>query len=188
MAETGTRRWTIADLESLPDEPGTRYEIINGELFVTRQPHFGHQECGGKCVTALNNWNAQVGLGRVAGAPGVIFGESDAVAPDIVWISHERLASLLDNAGHLQGAPELVVEILSPGARNQRRDLELKLRLYSERGVEEYWILDWRAQTVAVYRRQGRQLQLVATLHTADTLTSPLLPGFSVPVGFLFQP
>src|SRR5581483_8480500 len=62
MAETGTRRWTIADLESLPDEPGTRYEIINGELFVTRQPHFGHQECGGKCVTALNNWNAQAGL------------------------------------------------------------------------------------------------------------------------------
>jgi Uma2 family endonuclease len=70
--------------------------------------------------------------------PGLIFSDTDAVIPDVVWVSHERLARLEDEAGPLRGAPELVVEVLSPGALNERRDREAKRKLYSAYGVQEY--------------------------------------------------
>lgn len=63
-------------------------------------------------------------------APAIIFSDADNVIPDVVWASHERLKYLLDEAGHLTGAPELVVEVLSPGEKNEKRDKETKLKLY----------------------------------------------------------
>jgi len=108
------------------------------------------------------------------------------VVPDVVWISHERLAALMDEAGHLTGAPELAVEVLSPGVENERRDREAKLKLYGSRGIREYWIVDWRLQQVEVYRRDQAMLRLVSTLFAEDVLTSPLLPGFACPVARLF--
>jgi len=91
-----------------------------------------------------------------------------------------------DKAGHLTAAPELIVEVLSPGAENQRRDRDLKLRLYSARGVQEYWIIDWQLQQVEVYRRERTALRLVTTLFARDELTSLLLPDFSCSVAQLF--
>jgi Uma2 family endonuclease len=93
-----------------------------------------------------------------------------------------------DDAGHLRAAPELVVEVLSPGAANERRDREKKLALYSRQGVEEYWIVDWRARAVEVHRREGAALRLAATLRDDDQLTSPLLPGFACPISQLWPP
>jgi Uma2 family endonuclease len=80
----------------------------------------------------------------------------------------------------------LVVEVLSPGGTNERRDREAKLKLYSRRGVLEYWIVDWRTQQIEVYRREQLALRLVATLYATDTLTSPFLPGFVCQVATLF--
>ncbi|WP_019498128.1 Uma2 family endonuclease [Pseudanabaena sp. PCC 6802] len=179
MTQSATERlrWTTADLELLPDD-GNRYETIDGELFVTRAPHWGHQETCGNIYTELRNWSRRTGLGRAAIAPGIIFVDTDNVIPDVVWASNERLATLLDEAGHLMDAPDLVVEVLSPGADNERRDRDLKLRLYSVRGAKEYWIVDWRLQQVEVYRRQEISLGLVAVLYANDELTSDLLPGF----------
>lgn len=117
----------------------------------------------------------------------MIFSDADNVTPDVVWVSRERLAVLLDKAGHLTGAPELVVEVLSPGNENERRDRELKLKLYSERGVQEYWIIDWQRQQVKVYRREQVLLRLVNTLFPLAQLISPLMPGFSYSVSQLFQ-
>ena len=97
----------------------------------------------------------------------------------MVWVSNDRLAMLLDDAGHLTAAPELVVEVLCPGAEHVRRDREAKLKLYSSRGVREYWIVDWQLQQIEVYRREQATLNLVATLFGNDVLTSPLFPGFS---------
>jgi Uma2 family endonuclease len=179
-------RWTIADVEALPDDESRRYEIIDGELYVSRAPHWQHQSTCVRITTPLEIWNSETGLGEVLFAPGVIFSQWDAVIPDVVWISRARLAAIADSAGHLQGAPELAVEVLSPGAENTGRDRDAKLKLYSSRGVQEYWIVDWRAQTVAVYRRQRAQLRLVFTLNPGDTLSSPLLPGFALPVARLF--
>lgn len=107
--------------------------------------------------------------------------------PDVIWISHARLAQLLDEAGHLTGAPELVVEILSPGSTNERRDREAKLKLYSAQGVQEYWIVSRELQQVELYRRDNAVLKRVATLFAADTVTSPLLPGFEALVTKLFS-
>ncbi len=187
MSQTAVERvrWTAADLELLPDN-GNRYEIIDGELFVTRSPHWGHQETGGRIFAALDAWSQSTGLGRTAPAPGIIFTDADNVIPDIVWASNERFAALLDEAGHLTGSPELIVEVLSPGAENERRDREAKLKLYSAQGVQEYWIADWRLQQIQVYRREQATLKLVATLFKNDELTSPLLPGFICPISRIF--
>lgn len=178
-------RWTSADLEVLP-ESSTRYEIVDGELFASRVPHWNHQETCSRIASALLGWSLQSGLGRISVAPGVLFSDSDNVIPDVVWISYERFAAIVDEAGHLTGAPELVVEVLSPGAHNERRDREAKLKLYSVRGVHEYWIADWRVQQIDIYRRSQAVLHPAATLFADDELTTPLLPGFACPVRRLF--
>ena len=180
------RRYTSADLERLPDVEGVRYEIIDGELHVSKQPSWHHQYATNRVGVALDVWSEATGHGVTLPAPGVIFAADDDVAPDVVWISRERLATLQDEAGHLRGAPELVVEVLSPGPANERRDRELKLQLYSRQGVQEYWIVDWRARQVEVYRREREGLQLVATLSGQDVLTSPILPDFACPLAYLW--
>lgn len=86
----------------------------------------------------------------------------------------------------MTGAPELIVEVLSPGATNERRDREAKLKLYSLKGVQEYWIADWRLQQIEIYRRDAAQLRQIATLLPNDEITSPLLPGFSTQVQRFF--
>jgi Uma2 family endonuclease len=117
----------------------------------------------------------------------LIFTDDDNVIPDLVWISRDRLARILDESGHLVGAPELVVEVLSAGSDNERRDREVKRKLYSVRGVREYWIVDWHRQQIEIYRRDDRGLSLVATLLAEDILTSPLLPDFSQLVSEIFS-
>ncbi|MCL4835690.1 MAG: Uma2 family endonuclease [Caldilineaceae bacterium] len=80
----------------------------------------------------------------------------------MVWISDERLAALMDEAGHLTGAPELAIEVLSFGIHNEERDRTAKRKLYETQGVREYWILDWRLKQVEVYRRAHGKLRRVA--------------------------
>ncbi|MHC5937628.1 Uma2 family endonuclease [Nostoc sp.] len=179
-------RWTIQDLEVLPENEWTRYEIINGELFVTRTPHRRHQEVFGKISRQLDVWSDSSGLGETIVAPGVVFSQADSVIPDVVWVSRERLAQIEDQAGHLTGAPELVIEVLSPGKQNEFRDKEAKLKLYSVQGVREYWIVDRFTQQLEVYRREKAQLVLVATLLGDDEITSPLLPGFCCSIRCFF--
>jgi Uma2 family endonuclease len=176
---TGKIRWTTSDLELLAADEWKRYEIIDGELFVTRAPHLNHQRTSGNIYFQLQAWSTENRTGQAFITPGIIFTETDNVIPDVVWISNERLAMLLDKEGHLTGAPELVIEVLSPGTTNERRDREAKLKLYSLQGIQEYWIADWRLQKVEIYRRENAQLKLIATLLSDDEITSPLLPDFS---------
>jgi|SRR5436190_10750428 len=181
-----TMRWTSTDLETMPDD-GKRYEIIDGELYVSKQPSWHHQYTCTAMITELENWNRQTRLGQANVAPGLILAEDNDVAPDLVWISNARREIALDEDGKLHAAPELVVEVLSPGRVNERRDREVKLKLYSRRGVEEYWIADWRLRQIDVYRRANLALQLVTTLHESDNLETPLLPGFSCLIATLFD-
>ncbi len=178
--------WTTEDLKLLP-ESSNRYEIIDGQLLMTRAPHWKHQKVIVKVSSILDTWSDTTQLGETVATPGVIFNDADNVIPDVVWISCDRLAAGVDDEGHFTIAPELIVEVLSPGVQNERRDRETKLKLYAERGVQEYWILDWRIQQLEVYRRQGALLHLVMTLLQADPLTSPLLPEFQCQVAEFFR-
>jgi Uma2 family endonuclease len=181
-----TIRWTTADWSLLPKDD-RRYEIIDGKLHVTPSPAWKHQNLCGRIGAALDNWSVDTGLGEAAITPGIIFSDADNVIPDVVWASNERLAESLDDAGHLTAAPELVVEVLSPGEQNERRDKDLKLRLYSARGVREYWIISRNPQQIEAYRRVDGVLTLVVTFLPGDTIATPLLPGFAYSVDRLFR-
>ena len=181
-------RFTSADLECFPEFPGVRYEIIDGELYVSTQPQEGHQYACSEVCFALVHWSKETGAGFAYFAPGLVFAEDQNAAPDVIWISRARRLEALDEGGHFRLAPELVVEVLSPGRANEVRDREIKLSLYQRKGVQEYWIVDWQARIVQIYRRQGTDLVLAETLASEDSLTSPMLPGFSCPVAGLWSP
>jgi Uma2 family endonuclease len=175
-----------ADLELLPDN-GNRYEIIDGELLVTRALHWKHQKVITRLIQSLGNWSSHSNLGKVVTTPGLIFTDDDNVIPDLVWISTDRLARVLDESGHLVAAPELIVEVLSAGTDNERRDREVKRKLYAMRGVQEYWVIDWHKQQIEIFRRDSNGLSLVATLLSSDVLSSPLLPDFTQSVAEVFS-
>jgi len=181
-----TLRWTLRDLEPLPDDD-KRYEIIDGELYVAKQPDWEHQFVCGRIYMLLQMWSDQTQLGMANIVPGIIFTDDNNVVPDVVWISRERLATALQKDRKLHSSPELLVEVLSPGSENERRDRGVKLKLYSRRNVKEYWVVDWRERNLEVYRREDAVLTLDKTLNEIDVLESPLLPGFRCEVSQLFK-
>ncbi len=190
---TSERQFTIFDLENFPDD-GNRYEVIDGELYVTAAPHFEHQSTLDEIIFAFRAWHHATGLGWPVSGAGIIFAVNSGVVPDLLWVSDERLPLVTVNPrtgrqdGKLYAAPDLVVEVLSPGRENEERDRETKLTLYSRRGVLEYWIVDRFSRQVEIYRRNGAAaLALFATLNAADTITSPQLPGFALPVEQIFR-
>jgi len=181
-----TLNWTLQDLELLPDD-GSRYEIVDGELYVSKQPDWQHQLVCSQLVILLGVWNEQSQAGHVTQEPGIVFANDTNVIPDVIWISRERLKAVLRPDRKLHNSPELVIEVLSPGAENERRDREVKLKLYSRRGVKEYWVVNWQEQNLEVYQREDTVLTLEGTLEVNDTLESPLLPGFRCKVGQIFK-
>lgn len=176
---------TIADLDSLPED-GNRYELIDGDLYVSRAPHINHQFAISRLLYAIMDYLNRNPIGKVIPEPGVIFSDYDAVIPDVVYVSNERFGKIVAS-GKFTAAPDLVIEILSPGSENERRDRNIKRRLYSVRGVREYWIVDVHASAVEVYRPHEANLNLVATLGGDDELTTPLLPNFSCKVARVFE-
>ena len=175
---------TVADLGSMPDD-SNRYELIAGELYASRAPHIIHQAVISNLLHALRaylEWNP---IGRVLPEVGVLLSEQDAVIPDLLFISAERFYRAI-SGGRLVEAPDIVVEVLSSGAENERRDRNVKRYLYGKYGVKEYWIVNWEVGTVEIYRQLDGKLELQTTLGTQDALTSPILPGFSLAVEAIF--
>ena len=179
-------KWTSADLELLP-ENGDRYEIIDGELYMTRALHWKHQTAIARITNALVSWSNQTKLGQTIINPGIIFGENDNVIPDLIWISNQRLESCVDESGHFTNAPELIVEVLSQKPKDIKRDKETKLKLYSNRGVREYWIVNWQLKEVENYRRNEGELTLIKTLINEDIITRELFPNFSCKISEFFE-
>ena len=182
-----TQNWTVDDLERLPADEGKQYEIIDGELYVSTQPNLEHQFVCTQLVTSLQVWSNQTKAGIAIFAPGVIFSKENAVAPDVVWISNERLVSARHRDGKLHLSPEIMVEVLSPGSENTRRDRKIKLDLYSRHDTVEYWIINWQGQAIEVYRRKNELLSLNQVLDETDVLETPLLPEFQCQVSDLFM-
>jgi Uma2 family endonuclease len=171
---------TVADLDLLPDD-GNRYELFEGELYVSRAPSLSHQRVLANLITLLNNYLAHQPVGEMFPTPGVIFDTYNAAIPDVVFMNAAQMARVGAEA-HIKEAPALAIEIVSPGGENARRDREVKRQVYGKFGVEEYWIADPESHSIEIYRLTQSTLVLSATLTGDDELTSPLLPKFSCTV------
>jgi Uma2 family endonuclease len=182
------RRLTYDDFLLFPDD-GLRHEIIDGEHYVTPSPNLRHQDLVGRLFLALGNFlAAHPGAGRLFMAPlDVVFSFYDVVEPDLLFIARDQLEIMTEK--NVQGAPALVVEVLSRSTK--ARDERIKLQLFDRSGVREYWLVDPDRNHVTAFRREdGGTLRSVASLGVSEheVLTSPLLPGFSLSLADLFMP
>ena len=106
--------------------------------------------------------------------------------PDLVFFRRER-EKQITSEDYLVAAPELVIEVLSPGRENVSRDRVGKRQLYAKHGVNEYWIVDSENRAVEIYRLTSEKLELATMLKGQDEITSPLLPGFTCPLANIFK-
>ena len=175
---------TFDALEGAPDD-GNRYEIIDGELYVSSAPSFLHQSVLTNIFTAFIKYLEGNRIGKIVPGVGVIFDQHNGAVPDLVFLTKKRQHKILQ-AGQANGGSGDRDQILSPGSSNQKRDREIKLNLYSAREVSEYWIVDPENRSVELYRRVAQALELAGNLMSADRIESPALRGFSVPVEDFF--
>jgi Uma2 family endonuclease len=169
----GTKlRLTYQDYVLLPDD-GKRYEILDGDLYVTPSPTVRHQRTSRNLFLALAEHVRAQALGEVLAAPlDVILADDSIAQPDILFISNERLPIVRD---WVHGAPDLVIEILSTGTRE--RDRTLKRHLYARHGVRELWLVDPEARTAEVYSLDPATEIPPHIFAAQDTLTSDVLPA-----------
>ena len=177
-------RFNYEDFLLFPDD-GKRHEIIDGDHFMTPSPNTKHQSVSFKLSAAIANFLAGSGIGRAFAAPfDVVLSDEDIVEPDLLFVSSARAAIITDK--NVQGPPDLVVEILSAGTR--KTDEVIKRKLYERYGVREYWIVDPELEGIKIYRLTDQGYIRAAELsrETNDSLSTPLLPGFQVPLAELF--
>jgi Uma2 family endonuclease len=171
---TTVRHLTEDNLETIPeDHEGDRHELIDGVLFVTPVPMMDHQDISSNIVFALEQHVRQENLGKVRAAPtGVRFAPDTLVVPDACFVSRDRLEIIGEKP--IDGPPDLVVEILSPGTR--RRDLTSKRDLYARFNVREYWIVDPDAKTLTVLVLSEGQYEPAPPRENGE-FNSRVLPG-----------
>ena len=184
MATNTQARLTYRDYLDLP-ESDDRYELIDGELYMTPPPIPEHQGFLGELYVALHIFVRENRLGRVYFAPiGVVLSDDDVFQPDMIFISNERL-HIIKRRRYVQGAPDLTVEVLSPSTA--RRDRTLKRERYAKFGVREYWIADIVARTIEVNVLSGDEFTTAGVYGEGDALVSSLLPGFSMDISNTFE-
>jgi Uma2 family endonuclease len=176
---------TVADLDACPDD-NNRYELIEGELFVSRAPGIPHQRVLHNLQMELGSYLRENPVGILVPGTGVILSDHDAVIPDLVFVQRDRWAEVTSEQKIIR-APDIVVEILSAGSENRRRDLFVKRQLYAKYGVKEYWVVDSENQSTLIFHLQQTTFAEGATLHGMAEITSPLLPGFHLKVSAIFD-
>jgi Uma2 family endonuclease len=181
---TTTIQLTVEDLEIIPEERvGDRHELIDGELFVTPVPVSKHQAISFNLTLALGNFTRRKRLGEVRTAPsGVRLHDDTLVIPDLVFVARGRLKTIGEKT--IDGPPDLVVEILSPGTR--RRDLTTKRELYARFGVPEYWIVDPDAKTLTVLVVYEGRYESSAQKENGE-VNSHILPGLALTLEQVFE-
>ena len=183
MPQTRTAyRWRTGDLDSLPDTPWLRYEIIDGELIVSRRPHLQHSEIMVGLITLLHPVVRACGW-KVLVEPCLVWCEEaeDNVVPDIAVVLPDRLHLATGRA--LSGTPNIAIEIVSDSSHTL--DYVQKRYLYERTGAQEYWIVDRFVRRVEIWRFAGDHPTSVS-YSDSDTLTTPLLPDLAIPVHALW--
>ncbi len=177
---------TYEDYLNIPGDD--RYELIDGELILVGSPNEAHQNTDASLGARMYFFVEDRDLGRVYHAPFDVLltdpdGSVNVVQPDLIFVSKEREGII--TPANIQGAPDLLVEILSPSTR--RLDMTAKLELYARHGVREYWIADPVARTVAVMLLRDGEYETVGKYGVKDTLVSPTLQGLSVSLDRIFR-
>ncbi len=183
MALAERLKLTYEDLCRYPDD-GKRHEIIDGDHIMTPAPKRNHQSASGNLFVRLYAFVQQHNLGWVYTAPfDVVFSKFDVVEPDLVFISRAR-ASILTEA-NAQGAPDLVVEILSPST--EEIDRQVKFKLYQKFGVREYWIIDPDAETIEIFAARAGGYESLGHFSRGQDVRSDVLSGFACSVDDVFR-
>ena len=174
-------RYTYADYAQLPE--GAPYELIHGELVMSPSPTPYHQIIQSNLHFVLTQFVRKNNLGQVLAAPmDVRLSEEDTVQPDLIYIAVDRRDIIGEQA--IEGAPDLIVEILSPSTAY--RDLTTKKRLYEQYGVREYWIVDPEQRTVEIFELMEERFMQHARVIEEGTADSKRLDGFSIDLSDLF--
>ena len=176
-------KFTYNDYRTAPAD--SRYELLDGDLLMVPAPNLKHQAVLGQLHFELLSFLRKQQLGRLFAAPcDVVLSDNDVVQPDLLFVSHER-ELLLSNSENVRGAPDLVVEILSPSTAE--KDRGYKRTLYAQHGVAEYWLVDPVAETIQVQRQRDGALTPTDTFGRGDTLRSPELPGLELKLDDIFS-
>ena len=175
-------RLTYEDYRATPEDE--RCELLNGELMMVAAPNLKHQSVQGNLHFHLRLFITRHPLGKLFFAPcDVVLSDTDVVQPDLLFVSRER-EHLLSGGENVQGAPDLVIEVLSTADRD--RDRGYKRELYGKHGVREYWLVDPMAETVTIHR-QRNGVALAHTFNRKQTLRSTLLPGLDLHMEDIFS-
>ncbi len=171
------RRLTYTDLESLPED-GKKYELHDGEVFVSAAPRIDHQRVVRNIETLLVQHLGESDLGEVLPGVDVYFAEDTVYNPDICFVSSPNAARVEDK--FVRGAPDIAIEVLSP--TTAVRDIGIKLQGYARYGVREYWLIDAEQRTAEVFTLQGAAFELRGRFTEYDVLTSEVLPDLRMPL------
>ena len=173
---------TYHDYVLLPQDRN-RYEVLDGELYMTPSPTYLHQWVVMALAAALHDHASQHGLGAVLTAPiDVVLSETTIVQPDILFIGAARVPAA--TAKNITTVPELIVEVVFPSSAEQ--DRVDKMRAYARHGVPHYWIADPDAKVLEMYALSGGDYALAAEFRGDVTGSSPLFPGLAIPLARLW--
>ena len=174
---------TYRDLQAMPND-GKRYELIDGEVYMTPSPSRKHQQALGNIYFAVRTFAEERDAGEVYFAPfDVVFDERNALQPDLLFVRKDRL-KLIGHA-HVKGAPDLVVEVLSPSTASY--DRETKLQVYARAGVSEIWFVDPERRTVEVLNLGADKRYVLSGKFSGEaSVISAVLPGLPLTLREVF--
>ena len=182
VAQETLRKFTYADYLNTPE--GERYELLDGELIMSPSPNTLHQSASIYLSHNLVSLILNAGIGYIFAAPfDVVLSNTDVVQPDIMFVSNERAHIITD--ANIRGAPDLVVEILSPSTAE--RDRTFKRDLYARHGVKEYWMVDTELRRIYQLMLDADEFRLAGVFGMGDTLVSPTLNGYALNVSDVFR-
>ena len=177
--------WTFSDYAKLPDN-GFRYEVIYGDLYMSPAPFVPHQRAATRIASLIFDHLEANDLGEAFSAPiDVVFpNAADPIQPDVIAIKTENLNIIADEK-RVEGAPDLVVEVLSKSTAD--RDRGVKFKAYADGGVSEYWIVDPHAQTIEVNVLRGHAYVPIGTFAQGQTVRSEAFHDLEISVNRVFR-
>ena len=183
MLRTEARPITAADYRDLPEGP-PYYQLIEGDLYMAPSPDLFHQDIVLVLARLIGNYLDSHPIGSVHIAPSdVQFTDLNVFQPDLYFVSKSR-KSILSKQG-AEGAPDLVVEVLSP--KTAKLDKGLKRDVYARTGVDEMWLVDPSTKRIQIFRFEESVKEPAAVVSGRQMLTSPIFPGLKIPVVRVFQ-